>query len=144
METAEKRMRIGHDDFAFRYEYTISPGCGCAVILPESFSASLNGSQLKLDEGQRKRLVMLYERLLNVKSEFTYGKMREAEVKTAVFLKDLADAMEKYYKVQIGLALNPASAAGELETRTFEELVRDIVSELAYLKKEVAERSGRE
>ncbi len=144
MEKTEKKMRIGHDDFVINYECKNLQECGCSMLHPESLEIQLNGSPLTLSEEQKKRAAILYERLLNLKTDFTYGKMEEGGVKTAVFLKDLADAMEKYYKVQLALVLNPPSAAGELETRTFDDLVRDIVTDLALVKKEVAENSGRE
>ena len=144
MEKTEKRMRIGHDNFVISYECKNLQECGCSLLRPESLEIQLNGSPLTLSEEQRKRAAILYERLLNLKTEFTYGKMEEGGVKTAVFLKDLADAMEKYYKVQIALVINPQSAAGEMETRTFEDLVRDIVTDLVFVKKEVAKTSGKE
>jgi len=144
MKFEEKKLRIGHDDFTFKYARAEPHPCGCVGISPDSLEILLNGKRMQVDDEKKKRAAMLCERLFNIKSEYTYGKMKEAGVKTAVLLKDLADAMEKYYKVQIGLVLNPESSAGELETRTFEDIVRDIVSELAYMKKDVAESAGRD
>ena len=144
MGVEEKKLRIGHDDFVFRFRQASAPPCGCLGIDAGTMEVLLNGKQMQLDEGKKRKVSMLCERLFSIKGEYTYGKMREAGVKTAVLLKDLADAMEKYYKVQLGLVLNPESSAGEMETRTFEDLVRDIVSELAYMKKEVAESAGRD
>jgi hypothetical protein len=139
MEKAKKIIRIGHDDFTFIYEYALSPACECSIIMPETLEVLINKTKMRLDNEKRNKTKLLLENLVNIKNTLTYGNMRKSEMKAEVFLKDLADMLEKYYRVQLGLVLNPASASGELETRTFEELMRDIVSELAYLKKEIAE-----
>jgi hypothetical protein len=137
MDTESVSIRIGHDDYVVDFEPLYGRNCGCVIIPADSLDISLNGVDLELSTDQKRRTAFLLESMFNIKTNYTYSKMEESKIKTAVFLKDLADMMEKYYKVQIALVINPVSAKGELETRKFEDFMRDVAMDLALVKEEV-------